>query len=71
MAKAKNSGRRGGGIRRVRKTREVKPDGAHAYTWTYQAKIADALHQDAAAEWIRDHPAEFSRGCGAGFREAP
>lgn len=43
MAKAKGSGRKKGGWMRVRKTREVKPDGAHAYTWTYQAKIADAL----------------------------
>ena len=40
MAKARNSGRKKSGHRRLKKAHEVMPDGAHAYTWPYQAMLA-------------------------------
>ncbi len=50
MAKAKNNGRRGGGIIKVRKTRQIFHDGAHGMHPEYQAQLAQAAADQRDAE---------------------
>lgn len=42
---------------------------AHCANASLAVQVADTLHEDAAQQWISDHPDEFRRGCGQGFRE--
>ena len=50
MAQAKNSGRRGGGIMKVRKARQIFHDGAHGMHPDYQAQLAQQAADQRDAE---------------------